>query len=113
MVAAAFLVAASAGAVARALVGRALNREGQVAWGTLLVNVTGSFVLGLLVGVDAPAFTVLGTGLAGALTTFSSFGRDAVALAEERRWAAAAGYVLATCLMTVAAAAAGLAIGGG
>jgi CrcB protein len=108
--AAAFLVLAGAGAATRGLIGRALNPVGGFPTGTLLVNVSGSFALGLLVGVDAPAFTLLGVALLGAYTTFSSFTRDAVALAEERQWAAAAGYVLSTCTLTVAAAAAGIAL---
>lgn len=107
---AAFLLAAAAGAVARALVGHRLNPEPGFPVGTVLVNLTGSFLLGLLVGLDAPALTILGTGFVGAYTTLSSFARDAVALAERRRPAAAAAYVLLTCTATVAAAAAGLAL---
>ncbi|OWY61115.1 hypothetical protein B7486_65525, partial [cyanobacterium TDX16] len=75
----AFLVAAGLGATARAIVGHRLNPDGGFPVGTVLVNVTGSFVLGLLVGLDAPALTVLGTGFVGACTTLSSFARDAVA----------------------------------
>jgi len=43
--------------------------------GTLLVNVAGSFVLGLLVGAGASAdgFALLGTGFCGGLTTYSAF----------------------------------------
>jgi CrcB protein len=108
--AALFLVAAAAGAVARALVGHRLNAEGSFPWGTVLVNVTGSFLLGLLVGLDAPALTVLGTGFVGAYTTLSSFARDAVALTEQRRLGTAVAYVLLTSAATVAAAAAGLAL---
>ena len=44
-------------------------------WGTLVVNVTGSFVLGLLTGlsVTGDALLLLGTGLLGAYTTFSTW----------------------------------------
>jgi CrcB protein len=108
--AAAFLVAAGLGAVTRALVGHRLNPDRGFPAGTLLVNVTGSLALGLLVGLDAPALTVLGTGFVGAYTTLSSFARDAVALAEQRRWLQSMAYILLTCTTTVAAAAAGLAL---
>jgi len=110
--AAAFLAAAAAGALARALLARTLERPDAFPSGTIVVNVTGSFALGLLVGLDAPALTIVGTGLLGAFTTFSSFARDAVALAEEKRWAAAALYLATTFALTVAAAAAGLAMSG-
>jgi fluoride exporter len=105
----AFLAAASAGAVGRFVLGHALNRP-AFPTGTLVVNVSGSFALGLLAGLDAPALTIVGTGLLGAFTTFSSFARDVVALAEEHRWVPAAAYLLLSCTMTVAAAAAGLAL---
>jgi CrcB protein len=108
--AAAFLLAAGLGAVSRALIGHHLNPERGFPWGTVVVNVTGSFLLGLLVGLDAPALTVLGTGFVGAYTTLSSFARDAVALTEQRRVGTAVAYVLLTCATTVAAAAAGLAL---
>ncbi len=44
-------------------------------WGTLVVNVTGSFVLGLLTGltVTGDALLLLGTGFLGAYTTFSTW----------------------------------------
>ncbi len=57
-------------------------------FGTLVINVTGSFVLGLLTGsalhhgVSATWLTVVGTGLIGAYTTFSTFTFDTVRLAE-------------------------------
>jgi fluoride exporter len=57
-------------------------------WGTWVVNVTGSLVLGVVGGLvadGAPPWsaTLVGTGICGALTTFSSFGYETVRLAEE------------------------------
>lgn len=108
---AAFAVAAAAGAVARAEVGRRWNRHDGFPLGTLAVNVSGSFLLGLLDGTTPPALTVLGVAGLGAFTTFSSFARDAVALVELRRAAMAAAYVALSCTFTVVAAAGGMALG--
>ena len=57
--------------------------------------------------------SALATGLAGGLTTFSSWTTATVRLASERRYLAAAGNILANLLLGLAAAAAGLAITGG
>lgn len=63
--------------------------------GTLVVNVVGSFLLGLVVArVDSPAVAAaVGTGFCGALTTYSTFAYEAVELAEVGRWRTAIGYV--------------------
>ena len=106
----AFVVAAAAGAVCRFALGHTLNRPRRVAYGTVVVNVTGSFALGILHGLSGPAATIVGTGAIGAYTTFSSFARDAVALVEAGRPGAAAGYVAATCAACVAAAWTGLSL---
>lgn len=60
--AAAFALAAGAGALARAEAGRRWNRHEGLAWGTVVVNVVGSFALGLLHDVGPPVFTVVGVG---------------------------------------------------
>jgi CrcB protein len=108
----AFVAVAAAGALARAEVGRRFNREDGLALGTLVVNVTGSFLLGLVAHLAPPLLTVVGVGGLGAYTTFSSLARDAVALAELKRPALAVGYVTASCVLGIAAAAAGSAISG-
>ena len=107
---AAFVAAAMVGALVRAEAGRRWNRHDGLAIGTLLVNVTGSFMLGLLSDTAPTTMTVLGVGGLGAYTTFSSFARDAVALAELRRTTTAVLYVGATCVLGLAAAAAGVTI---
>lgn len=54
-------------------------------WGTFTVNAAGSLLLGVLTGatVSAPVHALLGTGLCGALTTYSTFSYETLRLAEE------------------------------
>jgi CrcB protein len=111
--ASAFAVAAALGALARAEAGRRWNRHDGFAVGTLIVNVTGSLLLGLLSDVAPPTLTVLGVGGLGAYTTFSSFARDAVALADRRSVALAGLYVGLTAGLGLAAAAVGVSLTSG
>ena len=104
----AFVLAAAAGALARAEAGRRWNHHDGFPLGTLVVNVTGSLMLGLLSEVTPPAITVLGVAGLGAYTTFSSFARDAVALAETKKVAIAVVYVALSCLLSIGAAAVGV-----
>ena len=78
--------------------------------GTLLVNVVGSLLLGLLSGAGAPVPLVVGVGGLGALTTFSTFASDTLALAGESRYRAV-GHVTTTMVLGLGAALFGLAIG--
>jgi fluoride exporter len=77
------------GAIARfALDGAVAGRLGRgFPFGTLAVNVLGSFVLGALVGaaLDADAYRVSGTGLIGAFTTFSTWALESHRLGEDGR----------------------------
>lgn len=88
-------------------------------WGTLTVNVVGSFLMGLLAGwlalkADAswrePARLFLATGVLGGFTTFSAFSLDAVLLAERGSLGAAIGYGLLSVAGSVAALVLGLAL---
>jgi CrcB protein len=108
----AFVIAAAVGTLARAEAGRRWNRHDALAVGTLAVNVSGSFLLGLLSELAPPAVTILGVGGLGAYTTFSSFARDVVALAEQGRLGLAGCYVAASCALGIGAAAVGIAIAG-
>ncbi|QZY51952.1 fluoride efflux transporter FluC [Leucobacter tenebrionis] len=60
-------------------------------WGIMLINLTGSFALGLLVGLalDHPIASVLSTGFLGGYTTFSTASLDSVRLLAARRYGAA------------------------
>jgi fluoride exporter len=51
-------------------------------WGTFVVNVAGSFVLGLLTAASSTWMPLLGTGFCGGLTTYSTFSYETVRLLE-------------------------------
>ncbi|MFC7529579.1 fluoride efflux transporter CrcB [Actinoplanes sp. GCM10030250] len=65
-------------------------------WGTLVVNVAGSLLLGFFLGLPlSPSLiALLGTGFCGALTTYSTFSWETLALARRGETAAAIGYPL-------------------
>jgi len=85
---------------------------------TLVVNVTGSFALGLVTGLAASAglphewLLVLGGGLLGGYTTFGTASVEAVRLLLDGRGASGAGHALGTLVLSVAAAPLGLLLGG-
>ena len=85
-------------------------------WGTFIVNVAGSLVLGLVLGAAStgalPASVVafVGTGICGALTTFSTFGFETVRLLEEGSIATAVANALGSLAAGLAAGAAGWAL---
>lgn len=83
-------------------------------WSTATINVTGSFVLGLILGLSADSTWVLvaGTGFLGGYTTFSTASVEAVQLVREGRWGPAAASAAGVLVTGVAAAAAGLWLGG-
>jgi fluoride exporter len=79
------------GALARYLTDRAIQarHDSVFPWGTFIVNVTGSFLLGLLAAgattgaVGDGVMAGLGVGLCGALTTYSTFGYETIRLIED------------------------------
>lgn len=106
-------LAAGCGAVARYVVDQAVQRRlgARFPYGTLIVNTTGSFVLGLVVGgLSGSAAVVLGAGFAGGYTTLSTLTWETLALADERSVLAASLNVLGSVSLGLAAAAAGLAL---
>jgi CrcB protein len=110
---------AALGAPARYLADRAIQarHDTVVPWGTMTVNVVGSMVFGLLTGVaDAhrvPEAVVLalGTGLCGALTTYSTFSYETLRLYETGARLYAALNVGISLVAGLGAAVVGLSIG--
>ena len=107
----------AAGSVAR----YGVNRAAMAVFGpgfpvaTLIVNVAGSFLMGLLVALLAQRGNdwspLLMTGLLGGFTTFSAFSLDAVSLWTRGQHATAAAYVTASVALSLAALVAGIALG--
>lgn len=66
------------GAVIRSIISGKSNVEGSLPYGTLVVNLTGSLLIGILVGLDIPMLwkLLLVSGFAGALTTFSTLNKE-------------------------------------
>lgn len=82
-------------------------------WATLATNVAGGFAMGVLIGAAADQralVLLLGVGVLGGFTTFSAFSIETVRLIERGAAGAALAYALASVLLCVAAAFAGLAL---
>ena len=94
-------VGGACGAVLRWSVAPSPDAEG-VPWGTLGVNLLGSFLLGVMTVMLAEAILsrehalALGTGLLGAFTTMSTFAVEVVRMVDGGDRLVAAGYLLAT-----------------
>lgn len=90
------------------------RHHGAFPWGTFVVNVAGSFVLGVVAGlvdsVSAPGWLMplVGVGLCGSFTTFSAFGLETVRLLEAGAWRTAVAYSLGSLVVGLAAVATGL-----
>ena len=89
--------------------------NGSFPWGTFIVNVAGSFILGILVACLAFSWAVsaefrafLIVGVLGGFTTFSAFSLDFLLLAEKNRFDLAAGYMVGTLVLSVGGLFAGM-----
>ena len=106
---------AAVGAPARYLADRAVQSRHEMVmpWGTVAVNVVGSLILGALVGagstVSPAVLSLLGTGLCGALTTYSTFSYETWRLIEEESYGSAVANVLVSVLAGLTAVAVGYA----
>jgi fluoride exporter len=109
-------VGAAVGAPLRYLVDRAVQarHDSLFPWGTFAVNVGGSLLLGFLVGgataVPGDLMTLLGAGLCGTLTTYSTFGFETIRLVEDRAGFYALANVVASIVAGLGAAFVGIAI---
>lgn len=84
-------------------------------WATLIVNITGSFAMGVLIELAALKFNVplelrvfLATGILGGYTTFSAFSLDFVVLYERKAYGLAMAYMGASVTLSILALFAGL-----
>lgn len=112
-------LAGGAGAAVRLLVdGLVKTRFGaRFPWGTSVINVSGSFALGLVTGLTAVGRMdeawelVVGAGFLGGYTTFSTASFETVRLLQERRFAAALVNGMGLLVLTVGAALIGYLLG--
>ncbi len=82
-------------------------------WGTLLINILGSFVIGFFVALTSPeggryvvdpnmrAFVTVG--ICGGFTTFSAFSLQTLVLMQEGEWLHAGGYVVGSVMLCLVA----------
>lgn len=105
-------VGAAAGGVSRYYLSVAVQQRlgATFPWGTLLINVTGSLLLGFLMryalatpSVTAEMRLLLTTGFCGGYTTFSTFSYETAMLLEDGQYERAAAYALASVLVALLA----------
>lgn len=111
-------VGGAVGSVARYALSAAVQQRaaGVFPWGTLLINVTGSLLIGFATQYFSESATLssetralLTTGLLGGYTTFSAFSYETVRLVEDGNYRAAALYVGASVLLSIVVATIGIA----
>ncbi|ALJ34982.1 fluoride efflux transporter CrcB [Azospirillum brasilense] len=116
---AAVAVGGAVGSMARYLLMTAVGHwlGTQFPYGTLIVNAVGCFTMGALAELAALVWSpspelraLLMVGVLGGFTTFSSFTLDVGLLVERNALPAAAGYILASMVLTIAGFFAGLAV---
>ena len=117
------MTGSAVGAMARLWLVQSLQKKTGHAfpWGTLAVNVSGALLIGLLAGglipqltaTTQPGWSLLAIGVLGSYTTVSSFSLQTLALWQAGRWRQAGLNVLASMLLCLGAAAAGLALAQG
>ena len=103
------------GAIARYCVNHCIKykSKNELPVGTFVVNITGSFFMGLLIGLQLHTvwLTFLGTGFLGAFTTFSTFKMENLAMIKEKRHRASFYYILLSYGLGILLAFAGYCIG--
>jgi CrcB protein len=110
------------GANARFMLGTWINArvDGVFPWHTLLINVSGSFLIGFLMillterlEVDPAWRLLLVVGFLGGYTTFSSYSFEAIALIRAGDWTPAIGYMLGSNVLSLGATLLGIVLAGG
>jgi CrcB protein len=108
----AIAIGAAVGGVARYYLASSVQQRFGVTfpWGTLLINVTGSLLLGFIIryAVVTPTVSVemralLTTGFCGGYTTFSTFSYETAALLEEGQYERAGAYAVGSVLLSLTA----------
>jgi Integral membrane protein possibly involved in chromosome condensation len=109
------LAGGSCGAVCRfgisSLIKRFISSEFPIA--TLLINMTGSFLMGLLVAAHPGNFNqlLLGTGFMGGFTTFSTFQFENITLFHKKNYKSLSIYILSSFVLCILLAILGLRLG--
>jgi fluoride exporter len=111
-------LAGAVGAVSRVALDGAIRSKtnSEFPWSTLLINISGSFVLGLVTGLllfrhdPTDLKLVIGTGFCGGYTTFSTTSFESVRLLQRGLYRAAIGNAAGTLVICMGAAAIGLAV---
>lgn len=105
------------GSVARYLFNDGATRlfGNAFSWGIFLINIIGSFLIGVFVEMFAlkwdlspPARAFLTVGICGGFTTFSTFSLDAWVLIERGDWGLAMAYIAGSVVLSIGALVAGL-----
>ncbi len=122
LIVAAVAIGSALGGVARYGLSGVVDRSiGETfPWGTLVVNVTGSLLIGLFATVTGPDGRVLVSpvtrqlwipGIFGGFTTFSAFSLQTLSLAQEGEWLRAGGNLVLTLVLCLAGVWLGAALG--
>jgi fluoride exporter len=112
-------IGGSLGAAGRYLLGNFINNKkkpGHFPWGTWVINITGSFLLGILYKLHLTneisdwMWVFVGVGFCGAYTTFSTFGYETITLLQSNKKILAGLYVFSSVIVSIVTAAMGFII---
>ncbi|MBV8798383.1 MAG: fluoride efflux transporter CrcB [Alphaproteobacteria bacterium] len=106
----------AAGSLARYAVASSIQQPSmEFPWGIFVVNVSGGFLMGIIVELSALKLSIspemrafLTVGVLGGYTTFSTFSLDSALLIERGAYASAAAYVAGSAVLSILALFAGL-----
>ena len=102
------------GSLSRFIMGRSIAEKVSLSFplGTVVINVTGAFLLGVVssIGLTENIYTLIGTGFLGAFTTFSTFMYEGFNLFQDNEKLNALIYILASLILGIIACTLGFAI---